>query len=233
MMEESPQVEVDREALAVTDVLNPLNSAGTAATLQAAVDATSDPDITEEINTAAVTPAAEERTTIPVELKGIDLVIEMSVPSSVAEKFSEIQSLLKRLREKFGDDTMLEELAQLVKGRVEKVTLSRAGEAVGQQVTTQQQQRPQGPQPVTVAQPSSDLGNYCIASTSCPWTGYALRNLDPKSIYAVLSDPQKRQMVTPQDLQMMDAFYRDWYAKETSKPAAPTQTSFANDQVPF
>lgn len=239
-MEESPQVEVDREAP---------ETVGTANVQQAAVDATHEEDPTEAAAKARALLGAEpieERTTIPVELRGIDLLIEMSVPVSVAERFNELQTLLKRLREKFGDDTLLEELAQLIKGRVEKVTVSRAGQPIGQQVNSAPQQQPaqyqhqQAPQAVAIPQTQSQLGDYVIqGQPGCgvPWVGLSIKQFDATSIYTVLSDPAKRNLLTQQDVTMLDAFYRDWYAKQTTaqpqQSTAPAQTSFVNDGVPF
>lgn len=177
-----------------------------------------------EAKGAIVTPTPEGQL-IPIELTGIDLRIEMRVPSQVANCWQHTQTLIARLREKFGSDVILEELSQVLSGTVEKVTVSRPQPVVA----PVQQQAPRQPQPVSIPQTANDLGSYQIQA-SCPWTGQSLKMIDPRSIYEVISNPVKAAILTAQDLQMMNAYYREWYARQ--QQAVPVSVA-TQDNLPF
>lgn len=179
------------------------------------------------------TPAKVESRLVPIELKGVNLFIELRVPAAAAESFEKTQSIVARLREKFGQDALIEELAQVVSGTIEKVVIS-----VPQGTPAPAVSQPQQAQPVQVQIPQTqqDFGQYQIQSTSCPWTNQMLRNLDPLSIYKVLYESaQHRNLMTAQDLKMMEAYYAAWYAAQQQKTPPPTAqaVSFSDDELPF
>jgi hypothetical protein len=181
-----------------------------------------------------VEPKATESRLVPIELKGVNLFIELRVPAAAAESFEKTQSLVARLREKFGQDALIEELAQVVSGTIEKVSIT-----VPQGAPTPAVSQPQQAQPLQVSIPSTqqDYGVYQVQSTSTPWRGNALRNLDPVSIYKVLYSPegaQLRNLLTQQDVVMMDAYYRGWHEQQQQKPTPTGQAvSFNDDDIPW
>lgn len=195
----------------------------------------------EQAITSNVLQPAPETRLVPVELHNINLRIELRVPVAIGKSFEETQSLIARLREKFGEDSLIEELSQVISGTIENVTISRPVGATKAAIPVT------APQPVAVSIPTTEneVGNYRIESRQCPWTGQALNQLDPASIYKVLYEsPQHRNLMTQQDLAMMEGFYRQWYdrvSKEQQKK--PVQTSFPaqlerpvsfdDDDIPF
>lgn len=167
---------------------------------------------------------------IPVEVQNVNLLVELRVPLTVADKFKETQSIIERLKAKFGDDSIIEELQQLICGTVEKVTISRPERIVKEQAQAQAMAQPVS---VSIPQTAQDIGSYQIQSTSCPWTHQALKMLDPVSIYKVLYESQQhRNLMTQQDLTMMEAYYAWWYEQQT-KQQANQQTSFIDDNLAF
>lgn len=147
---------------------------------------------------------------VPIDLHNINLHIELRVPAAAAASFEQTQTLVQRLRETFGEHTLIEELQQLLNGTVEKVSISRPDGATGPVVSQ--------PVQVNIPQTQNDYGNYQIQSTSCPWTGQCVKNLSPESIYKVLYESQvHRNLLTAQDIQYMEAYYKVWYEQQSKK----------------
>lgn len=158
---------------------------------------------------------------VPIELHNINLLVELRVPVAAAQSFAETQSLIQRLREKFGQDALIEELSQVLNGTIEKVSISRPSpEAQAVAISQPQQAQPQQPVQVQIPQSLPDYGAYVVQSTSTPWHGNALKNLDPSSIYKVLYSPEGaalRPLLTAQDVTMMDCYYRAWHDAQVKK----------------
>lgn len=167
---------------------------------------------------------------VPIELRNVSLRIDLRVAASVGEQFEQTQTLIARLREKFGQDALIEELSQVVSGVIEKVTIvaPQASQPVVVQV----------PEPVQVSIPQTaqDFGDYQIQSTRCPWHGNNLRSLEAASIYKLLYEApqQSRDLMTAQDLTIMAAYYKSWYdAQMAAQNNRPKQTAYIQDDIPF
>lgn len=216
----------------------PLDVLSTPAEVAAHVEATG---VAAETPVVVEASAKEEPASrlVPIELRGVDLFVELRVPAAAAEQFEKTQSIIARLREKFGQDALLEELAQVVSGTIERVCIRPGPNAPAQTITQPQMQQQVQAQPVAVQIPQTqqDYGAYLVQSNSTPWKGQALRNLDPMSIYKVLYTPegtQLKNLLTPQDLTMMDAYYRGWHeAQQKMPPLIGQAVSLSNDDIPW
>ena len=183
-------------------------------------------------------PTVEKPTKlVPIELKNINLSIELRVPATAGEEFGKTQKLLDDLRAKFGKDALIEELAQVLSGTIEKVSISYPEKPSSLPAAAQQA----GPVQVSIPQTSNDVANYAIQS-ACPWQGNSLKNLDPASIYKIVYDPaaaQHRSLLSQQDLAMMGAYYKQWYEAQQKQtppgtgPASQTALSFDEDNISF
>lgn len=173
---------------------------------------------------------------VPIELTGVNLFIELRVPAAAGESFEQTQSIIARLREKFGQDALVEELAQVVSGTIERVSISVPASAPQPAVAQPQQVQQAQPVQVHIPQTQQDVGAYTVQSMQTPWCGNALRNLDPMSIYKVLYDPSAQQLknlLTNQDVTMMEAFYRTWYENQQRMGPGIAAQTFSNDSIPF
>ena len=190
-----------------------------------------------EEQTATEAPAEKTYRTIPVEIKNVNIQLDFKVEEGAdVHKLRTYQELIEKLKAKFGEDSLLEQLQYLICGTVEKVTISRPtlNDAGSPKNTTTATVPQSSPVSVNIPSQQPSLGDYAIQSTHCPWTGNALKLLDPVSIYNVLCDPQKMSLLTPQDQQMMSAYYNEWYQLEQQRIAEgkKLQQQFS-EEIPF
>lgn len=167
---------------------------------------------------------------VPVELKNVNLLIELRVPAEAGEEFGRAQQIIAELKKKFGTDTLIDELSQLLSGTIEKVSISYPDNAAPVRPAQQ------APVAVSIPQTGDEIGRYAIQS-ACPWKGMTLTALDPAGIYKILYDPAAqahRSILSQQDLKMMEAFYRHWYESQ-QRQVKPTQQSisFDDDEINF
>lgn len=163
--------------------------------------------------------------TIPVEIKGVDLRIDLRVDEQEAgAKLAEALKVVEQIREKFGNDVLIEQLGVILAGHIEKVTI--VGGERKPVNTPVQVSVPTQPAAPTFEQ----LKKYRIATPKCPITGYHLDQLDPTNLRDILAT--KAQFLHPQDAQFIGAYLAALDAQP--KPAVPPQQlSLDQDHIPY
>lgn len=179
-----------------------------------------------------------ETKTIPVFIKGVDLQIDLRIdPEESGGKLKEALMLVEQIKEKFGNDVLIEQLGVVLAGHVEKVTII-GGERKPVNVPVQVNVAPAGGYQPPKYNPAPDGGGVdygmyrMVTPHPCPVTGYQLNQIDPLNLRDFIAT--KKELLHPQDAHYIGAYLA---ALDSQPKAAPTQVqqtlSFDEDSIPI
>jgi len=157
---------------------------------------------------------------VPVIIENVRLQVNLRVEEKDKESFDKQLSLIQQIKEKFGPDTLLDQMAVLLPGKIENVSITSTGNRVtpaapgaGGVITTQAR-----------FEDSNDPKFHKLESMQ--YRGNQIGQVDPAKLFANLDlDPET---LTQKDAEMIRA-----YRKGGAVKPAPALIPFEDDNIPF
>lgn len=159
---------------------------------------------------------------IPVIIENVSLRVDLRVDSlEEKDKLAKQFELVNQLRDKFGEDVLLEQLSTLLPGTIEKVTI-KGGERVSPEALSQTTEKP-AQQKKKLSQAASHV------MTSPRFKGHMVCNVDPALLwYALDISPED---FSAEDYQMASAYRIEYQTQQVL--SQPPIVSFDDDDIPF